>query len=283
MKIGVTGATGQLGRIVIEKLKEKIAADNIVALVRTPEKALGLGVEARKFDYDQPETLAGALKGMDKLLLISANEIGKRAAQHIHVIEAAKRAGVGQIVYTSLLRADTSTLGLAGEHVVTEKALAESGVPCVIMRHGWYTENNMGMLAEVVSLGVLMGAAGEGKTSSAARADYAEADAVVLTSEGHAGKVYELAGDESYTMTELAAVLSEVSGKPVKYMNLPAGEYEAALVKAGLPGFVAQLYAGFHVSTEKGDLFDDGHQLSKLIGRPTTSLKKVIEHTLSGK
>ena len=283
MKIGVTGATGQLGRIVIEKLKEKIAADNIVALVRTPEKSAGMGVEARKFDYDQPDTLTGALKGIDKLLLISANEIGKRATQHIHVIEAAKQAGVKEIVYTSVLRADTSTLGLAAEHVVTEKALAESGVPCVIMRHGWYTENNMGMLDQVVSHGVLMGAAGGGKTSSAARADYAEADAAVLTSEGHAGKVYELAGDESYTMTDLAAVLSDVSGKTVKYMNLPAGEYQAALVKAGLPAFVAQMYAGFHVSTEKGDLFDDGHQLSELIGRPTTSLKTVIEHTLSGK
>ncbi|MCX6307122.1 MAG: SDR family oxidoreductase [Bacteroidetes bacterium] len=283
MKIGVTGATGQLGRIVIEKLKEKIAADNIVALVRTPEKAAGLGVEVRKFDYDQPDTLADALKGIDKLLLISANEIGRRAAQHIHVIEAAKQAGVGQIVYTSLLRADTSTLGLAAEHVVTEKALAESGMPFVIMRHGWYTENNLGMLDQVVSHGVLLGAAGEGKTSSAARADYAEADALVLTSEGQSGKVYELAGDETYTMNDLASVLSEVSGKPVQYMNLPAGEYEAALVKAGLPGFVAQLYAGFHVSTEKGDLFDDGHQLSKLIGRPTTSLKTAITVTLSHK
>jgi NAD(P)H dehydrogenase (quinone) len=283
MKIGVTGATGQLGRIVIEKLKEKIAADNIVALVRTPEKASGLGVEVRRFDYDQPDTLAGALQGIDKLLLISANEIGKRAAQHIHVIGAAKQAGVGQIVYTSLLRADTSSLGLAGEHVATEKALAGSGVPFVIMRHGWYTENNMGMLAEVVSHGVLLGTAGEGKTSSAARADYAEADAAVLTSDGHSGKVYELAGDESYTMSDLAAVLSDVSGKPVQYMNLPAGEYEAALVKAGLPEFVAQLYAGFHVATEKGDLFDDGRLLSKLIGRPTTSLKTIISTTLSNK
>ncbi|MEI6682439.1 MAG: SDR family oxidoreductase [Bacteroidota bacterium] len=283
MKIGVTGATGQLGRIVIEKLKEKIAADNIVALVRTPEKAAGLGVEARQFDYDQPGTLAGALQGIDKLLLISANEIGKRAAQHIHVIEAAKQAGVGQIVYTSLLRADTSTLGLAAEHVATEKALSESGVPFVIMRHGWYTENNLGMLAEVVKHGVLMGAAGEGKISSAARVDYAEADVAVLTGEGHSGKVYELAGDETYTMNDIAAVLSEVSGKPVAYKNLPAADYETALVAAGLPGFVAQLYAGFHVSTEKGDLFDDGHLLSKLIGRPTTSLKTVISITLSNK
>lgn len=283
MKIGVTGATGQLGRIVIEKLKEKIAADNIVALVRTPEKADGFGVEARKFDYDQPDTLAGALKGIDKLLLISANEIGKRADQHIHVIEAAKQAGVGQIVYTSLLRADTSTLGLAGEHVVTEKALAELGIPFVIMRHGWYTENNMGMLDQVVSHGVLLGAAGEGKISSAARADYAEADVVILTSEGHSGKVYELAGDETYTMSDMAAVLSDVSGKPVQYMNLPAAEYSAALVNAGLPEFVAQLYAGFHVSTEKGDLFDDGHLLSKLIGRPTTSLKTMISLSLSNK
>ncbi|MEI7660928.1 MAG: SDR family oxidoreductase [Bacteroidota bacterium] len=283
MKIGVTGATGQLGRIVIEKLKEKIGAGNIVALVRTPGKAAGLGVEARKFDYDQPGTLAGALHGIDKLLLISANEIGKRAAQHIHVIEAAKQAGVGQVVYTSLLRADTSSLGLAAEHVATEKALAESGLSYVIMRHGWYTENNMGMLDQVVAHGVLLGAAGEGKTSSAARVDYADADVAVLAGEGHSGKVYELAGDESYTMSDMAAVLSEVSGKPVQYKNLPAAEYAAVLVNAGLPEFVAQLYAGFHVGTEKGDLFDDGRQLSKLTGRPTTSLKTVVALTLSGK
>lgn len=283
MKIGVTGATGQLGRIVIEKLKEKIAAESIVALVRTPEKASGLGVEIRAFDYDKPEALAGALTGLDKLLLISANEIGKRAVQHQRVIDAAKEAGVGQIVYTSLLRADTSSLGLADEHVATEKALAASGLPFVIMRHGWYTENNLGMLNEVVAHGVLMGAAGEGKISSAARADYAEADVAVLTTEGHTGKVYELAGDETYTMADIAAVLSEVSGKTVQYVNLPAAEYTSALTGAGLPEFVASLYTGFHVSTEKGDLFDEGRLISKLTGKPTTSLKAVITQTLAGK
>ncbi len=282
MKIGVTGATGQLGRIVIEKLKEKTAVENIVAFARTPEKAAGFGVEVRAFDYEQPETLAEGLQGIDRLLLISANEIGKRASQHQRVIDAAKEAGVKQIVYTSLLRADTSTLGLAGEHVATEKALAASGIPSVIMRHGWYTENNLGMLNEVVTHGVLLGAAGEGKISSAARADYADADVAVLTSEGHSGKVYELAGDETYTMADIAAVLSEVSGKPVQYMNLPAAEYTAALTGAGLPEFVAQLFTGFHVSTEKGDLFDEGRMISKLTGKPTTSLKTVISQTLSG-
>ena len=279
MNIGITGATGQLGRIVVEKLKDKGLAETVVALVRSPEKAVGLGVEARMFDYERPDT--EALIGIDKLLLISSNEIGKRLEQHTKVIEAAKKAGVKLIVYTSLLRADTSTLSLAGEHLGTEQALEASGIPYVLLRNGWYTENNTGSLVDVLSSGVLYGSAGEGKTASATRADYADAAVVVLTTDGHAGKVYELAGDEAYTMAEFAAEATRISGKNVTYKNLTVNEYVAVLVNAGLPEGWAQFYGGTHASTEKGDLFDDGHQLSKLIGKPTTPLFKVMAEVLS--
>jgi NAD(P)H dehydrogenase (quinone) len=281
MKIGVTGATGQLGRIVIEKLKEKNSAGNVVALVRSPEKASHLGVEVRVFDYDNPETMVESLKGIDKLLLISGNEIGKRAEQHLNVIESAIKAGVKLIAYTSLLRADTSSLVLAQEHLATENALIRSGIPFIILRHGWYTENYMAALSHVVSSGVLIGSSGNGKISSASRADYAEADVAVLTTDGHIGKVYELAGDVSFTMSDLAKVITEVSGKNVQYKNLTVNEYAEALVQSGMPEGLAQFFAGTHVSTEKGDLFDDGHQLSSLIGRQTTPLSTEIEMTLS--
>lgn len=279
MKIGITGATGQLGRIVVEKLKEKIAIENIVALVRSPEKAADMGVEARAFDYEKPDV--SAMKGIDKLLLISGNEIGKRLEQHTNVIEAAKKAGVKLIVYTSLLRTDASTIVLAGEHLGTEQILKKSGIPYVLLRNGWYTENYTGSLADIVAGGVLYGSSGAGKISSATRADFAEAAVAVLTTEGHAGKVYELAGDEAYTMSYFAAEIAKLSGKNISYKNLQVDEYVAVLVSAGMPEGWAQFYGGTHVSTEKGDLFDDGHQLSKLIGRPTTPLYKVIAETLS--
>jgi NAD(P)H dehydrogenase (quinone) len=179
MKIGVTGATGQLGRLVVEKLKVKVAAESIVALVRSPEKAADLGVETRVFDYTQPDNLIASLKGIDKLLLISGNEIGQRLTQHKAVIEAAKQAGIKQLVYTSILHADTSSLSLAGEHIATEVALKASGLVYTILRNGWYTENYTGSAKGAVGAGAFIGCAGDGKIASAARVDYAEAAAVV--------------------------------------------------------------------------------------------------------
>lgn len=281
MKIGVTGATGQLGRIVVEKLKAKVSAGDIVALVRSPKKAANLGVEAREFDYSKPENLTTALAGIEKLLVISSNEVGQRAAQHTNIVEAAKKAGVKFIAYTSLLRADTSALSLAEEHLVTEKAIKASGIPYAILRNGWYTENYTGSIGGVLASGVVVGASGEGKISSATRADFAEAAVVVLTTAGHENKTYDLAGDEAYTMAEYAAEISRQTGKNIPYKNLTAVEYANVLVQAGLPEGVAQFLAGTQPPTEKGDLFDDTHQLSKLIGRPTTTLKDAIATALT--
>jgi len=282
MKIGVTGATGQLGRIVVEKLKERVSAESIVALVRTPEKALDLGVKARVFDYSKPESLAESLQGIDSLLLISGNELGQRAQQHANVIDAAKQAGVKWIVYTSVLRADTSTLSLAAEHLLTEAALKASGVPYTILRNGWYTENYTGSISGAIAAGALIGSAGDGKIASAARADYAEAAAVVLTTEGNVGKVYELAGDEFYTLADLAAEVSRQTGKNIPYNNLPEAEYANILKSFNLPEGLALAIAGWDVSASKNDLFDDVHQLSRLIGHPTTPLAKVVADALAG-
>lgn len=278
MKTGITGATGQLGKLVVEDLKKRTSAKNVVALVRTPEKAADLGVEVKTFDYTRPDV--ESLKGIDNLLLISGNEIGQRETQHKNVINAAKEAGVKRIIYTSLLRADTSTLSLAPEHYATEEALKASGVPFTILRNGWYTENYTGTLAGSVQAGALIGSAGEGKISSAARADYAEAAAVVLTSEGHEGKTYELSGDESYTLTDLAAEVSKQTGKEIPYNNLPEAEYAGALVSIGLPEGMAQFYAAFDTSAAKNDLFDEGKTLSQLIGHPTTPLADSVKVVL---
>jgi NAD(P)H dehydrogenase (quinone) len=235
MRIGITGATGHLGRLVVEKMKAKTGADNLVALVRSPQKAADLGIEAREANYDKPETLERALEGIDTLLLISGSEVGKRTEQHKHVIDAAKKVGVKRIVYTSLLHADTSSLSLAEEHLATEKALKNSGIPHTLLRNGWYTENYTGSILGALAGGAFIGSAGDGKISSASREDFADAAVAVLTNEGHDGKVYELAGDEAYTLSELAAEVSRQYGKEIPYKNLPEADYAAALTSFGLP------------------------------------------------
>ncbi len=279
-KIGITGATGQLGRLVVEQLKTRTPAANLVALVRSPEKAADLGVETRAFDYRKPESLGDALKGIDHLLLISSSEVGQRKIQHENVIRAAQQAGASWIVYTSLLHAHTSTLSLAGEHLATEELLKASGIPYTILRNGWYTENYTGSIAGAIAAGAFIGSAGTGKIASAARVDYAEAAAVVLTGEGHQGKVYELAGDEAYTLADLAAEVSRQTGKELPYKDLPESEYAEALTSMGLPAGLARAIAGWDASAAKGDLFDDGHTLSQLIGRPTTPLADKVKLAL---
>lgn len=279
----VTGASGQLGRLVIDALLKKVPANQIVAAVRSPEKVADLaarGVEVRHADYDKPDTLEKAFQGADKLLLISANEVGRRTAQHRAAINAAKKAKVGLIAYTSILRADTSPLPLAIEHKETEQLIKESDIPYVFLRNGWYTENYLAAIPTALQFGVVMGSAGNGRISSAARADYAEAAAVVLTQDKQAGRIYELAGDDSYTLADLAATIAEKSGKTINYQNLPEAEFKAVLVNAGLPDWLAKLLAESDVGASKGGLFDDTHQLSKLIDRATTPLAAMVAASL---
>lgn len=280
MKTGITGATGQLGRLVVEKLKGRVNNDTLVALVRSPEKASSLGIEARSFDYTRSDTWAEALKGIDHLLLISSNEVGQRSAQHENVINAAREAGVKWIVYTSLLYADRSSLSLAEEHADTEQLLKESGIPHTILRNGWYTENYTGSIDGALQAGAFVGSAGEGKISSAPREDYAEAAAVVLSEEGHVGKVYELAGDTSYTLKELAAEVSKQTGKEIPYNNLPEGEYAKVLASAGVPEEFAHAIAQWDAGASKNDLFNEDRVLSKLIGRPTTPMSDTVKRAI---
>lgn len=283
--IAITGATGQLGRLVIQNLLNTVPASQIVAAVRSPEKAAdlaALGVQVRQADYTQPATLDAAFQGVDKLLLISSSEVGQRAPQHAAVIAAAQKAGVKLLAYTSLLRADSSPLGLAAEHKETEAMLRASGLPHVLLRNGWYTENYTGSVPAALQYGAVMGSAKDGRIASAARADYAAAAAAVLTKEGQAGQVYELAGDTAYTLAELAAEIASQSGKPVVYNDLPEADYKAALMQVGLPEGFAALLADSDVGASKGALFDDSHQLSQLIGRPTTPLAEVVKTALAG-
>lgn len=281
MTTGITGATGQLGRLVVEKLKQRVSASHLVALVRSPEKAQDLGVATRAFDYTKPQLLADGLQGIDQLLLISGSEIGQRKMQHQNIIEAAKKAGVKRIVYTSLLHADTSSLSLAGEHLETEKLLKESGIPYTVLRNGWYTENYTASVSAALAEGYISGSAGEGKISSATRADYAEAAVVVLTTDGHTGKVYELAGDNAYTLNDLATEISGQTNQHVVYKNLSEQDYVTLLKEKGLPDIFAQAIAGFDTGAAANDLFDDGKVLSGLIGRPTTPLSVAVKNALT--
>lgn len=280
MTIAITGATGQLGRLVVNKLKTQAPDAAIIALVRSLEKAKDLEAIVREASYDKPETLDRALDGVDTLLLISSNEVGKRAAQHHNVIEAAKKAGVKRIVYTSLLHAGTSPLSLAAEHKATEAELKASGIPFTILRNGWYTENHTGSIPGAIAGGAFIGSAGDGKISSAPRADFADAAVSVLTGEGHEDKTYELAGDEAYTLGDLAAEISQQTGKTIPYKNMPANEYAAALTGFGLPEDLARSIAGWDADAAGGALFDDSRQLSALIGRATTPLSVVVADAL---
>ena len=283
MKIAITGATGQLGNLVIEQLLQLTAAQNIVALVRNVDKAKHFktqGIELREFDYDRPETLVPALLGIDKLLLISANEISRRTPQHQAVIDAAKVAGVPYIAYTSLLRADTSPLGLAQEHRETEKLIQDSGLRYTFLRNNWYSENYLAGVAHTIEIGTLFGAAQDGRISSASRIDYAEATAKVLTSTGHDNQTYELAGSQSFSLSELATLIGQAASKTINYQNLSADEYTQGLTQAGLPVGLVEVIVDADIQTIQGAMYSDSQDLEQLIGRKTTNIQDAIKAAL---
>jgi NAD(P)H dehydrogenase (quinone) len=285
MSVVVTGATGHLGRLVVESLLERgVPADQIVAGGRKLEKLADLaerGVVVRTIDYDDPATLKDAFTGADRVLLVSGNEFGSRPAQHQAVVDAAKDAGVGHLVYTSILHAGSTGNPIAPEHEATEAAVLASGLPYTLLRNGWYHENYTAQLPGYLANGVV-GATGEGRIDTAARADYAAAAAAVLTGDGHQGQTYELAGDSGFTLAELAAEVSRQSGQEVGHVNLS----EAALAEllqnaAGMPAPVASTFAGVDTAIANGDLADDSRTLSRLIGRPTTPISDAIATALA--
>ncbi len=282
--IVVTGATGQLGKLVIEQLLETVPAEHIAAVVRDPQKARVFaerGVQVRQADYSQPESLVAAFTSAEKVLLVSSSEVGHRVPQHQAVTDAARAAGVKLLAYTSILNADTSTLLLAGEHQATEAYIRASGVPFTFLRNGWYTENHTGSLAAAVEHGAVLGAAKDGRFATATRADYAAAAVAVLTGKGHDNKVYELGGDEPYTLAELAAEAARQTSKPVIYKDLPQQKYVKALAGFGLPEGLAKAVADADAGASRGELDTASHHLSTLIGRATTSLHKSVAAALS--
>ena len=281
--IVITGATGKLGQHVIASLLTSVPADHIIAAVRNPAKAANLaalGVQVRQADYNDGASLDAAFKGATKILLISSSEVGQRAQQHQNVIDAARRAGVALLAYTSVLRADTSPLGLAAEHIITEAAIRASGLPYSFLRNGWYLENHTEHLAPVLEHGVVLGAAQNGRFSSAARADYAAAAAAVLTADKPQA-IYELAGDQGFTLAEYAAEVARQSGKVIVYKDLPQADFKAALVGVGVPEGFADLLADSDAGAANGGLEDNGKQLSTLTGRPTTRLPDAVKAALA--
>lgn len=283
MSIVVTGATGALGRLAVEELLKRTAPDEIVAVARDRAKAAGLaarGVEVKAADYSRPETLQGVFASGDRVLFISGNEAGARLTQHRAVIDAAREAGVALLAYTSVLGGPAATFSLAEEHVATEQALLASGMPYCLLRNGWYHENYTGTLATTLRTGAVVGSAGQGRVATAARRDYAEAAAVVLTGSGHENSVYELSGDTAWTMAEYAAEVSRQTGRTIPYRDLPQERYVALMVEAGVPALGAQMVADADAGIARGELAATPGELSGLLGRPTTPLAEAITEAL---
>ncbi|GLY33036.1 SDR family oxidoreductase [Kineosporia sp. NBRC 101731] len=283
MTIVVTAATGLLGRLVLtELLKKGVPAGDIVAGGRSVEKLSDFaeqGVRVQVIDYDKPETLTAAFTGADRVLFISGSEAGRRIPQHNNVVNAAKAAQVGLIAYTGIAGADSTTMKLASDHLATEAALKASGLPVVLLRHGWYLENYTDQIAGALERGVVAGAAGSGRVSAATRADFAAADVeALLSSKG--GEVFEMGGDEAFTLTEFAAELSKQSGKEVRYQNLPTDKYAEMLAGVGVPGPFAEVLADCDRGIRDGELHVGTGDLSNLLGRPTTSLAEAIQAAL---
>ncbi|MFF2547130.1 SDR family oxidoreductase [Kitasatospora sp. NPDC058063] len=278
----VTGATGQLGRLVVEGLLAQVPASEVAVAVRSAEKAADLaarGVTVRVVDYDKPETLAGAFAGGDRVLLISGSEVGRRIPQHRAVVEAAKAAGVALLAYTSIPGA--ATFRLADEHKATEELILASGLPHAFLRNGWYTENYLGDVAGTVARGVVLGSAGQGRVATAPRADYAAAAVAVLVGEGHRGEVYELSGDAAWSLPELAAELAKASGRPVEHRDVTPAEHLDALVGAGLPQGFAEALVDVDAGIARGELAGTPGDLARLIGRPTVPLAESVRAALN--
>ncbi|MEV1329189.1 SDR family oxidoreductase [Micromonospora costi] len=282
MAIVVTGATGHLGRLIVESLLDRgVPADGIVALGRDTGRLADLaarGVTVRQADYNDVDSLRAAFAGADKLVYVSGTELGRRVEQARNVVTAAREAGVGLIAYTSIPKADTSRLILAAEHRGTEQEIAASGLPYVFLRNSWYFENYLPQIPTYLEHGVA-GAAGDGRVSAAARADYADAAAAVVTGEGHANQVYELGG-APFTLADLAAELSRQTGRDVRYTDLPEDTYVEVLVGAGVPRDYAAVLADGDRGIARGELHVEGDDLKRLIGREPTTLADAIRAAL---
>ena len=286
MPLLITGATGHLGRLVVEQLLAAgVPAGDIIATGRATDKIKDLadrGVQVRAVDFGDPAAVRAAVAGADRVLLVSAMEPGGRVAQHRNVIDAARDAGTGLVAYTSIVNAATTTIRLASDHQATETLLRHSGVPYVLLRNGWYHENYTDRVPAFLAQGAIPGSAGEGRISAAARADYAAAAVRVLTTDGHAGQAYELGGDEPFTLAQLAAEISAQSGKEVRYVDLPEAGYAKALAEHGVPELIAGMVAETDAAAAHGALYTASGDLTALTGRPATTLSASVGAALRG-
>ena len=277
----VTGASGHLGRLVVDQLLATGSPPaQIVATGRNVDELKGLaleGVTVRRADFADPTTLDDAFVGADAMLLISTTTVGKRFDNARNAIDAAARAGVSQIVYTSIVNASTAQMTIAGEHRRTEDYLRASGSPFVILRNGWYLENYTDQLPMITQYHALLGSAHDGLVSAASRSDYAAAAATVLTNAGHLGRTYELGGTP-FTLTELAATISAVLGTHIAYLDMSVADYAGALTAAGLPPEMAEAVADADAGLARGELFTASEDLVKLIGRPATTAHEAVQN-----
>jgi len=285
MSLLITGATGHLGRLVVEQLLAAgVPAGDIIATGRATDKIKDLadrGVQVRAVDFADPAAVRAAVADADRVLLVSAMEPGGRVALHRNVIDAAREAGTGLVAYTSIVNAGTTTIRLAADHQDTETLLRDSGVPYVLLRNGWYHENYTDRLPAFLAQGTIPGSAGEGRISAAARADYAAAAVRVLTSDGHAGQAYELGSDEPFTLAQLATEISAQSGKEVRYVDLPEEQYAKALAEHGVPGLMADMIAETDAAAARGALHTASGDLTALTGRPATTLSAAVGAALT--
>jgi NAD(P)H dehydrogenase (quinone) len=284
MSLVVTGASGHLGRLTVQALLDRgVAPDRIVAAARTPElldDLAGRGVDVRRADYDDPQSLKEAFAGVDRVLLISSSTVGGRIDQHRNVVEAAREAAVELIAYTSIPRADSTTMLLAADHAATEQLIVESGLPHVFLRNSWYVENYTEQLATTLEHKAVLGSAGDGRVSAASRADYAAAAAAVLAGDGPRNLAYELGGDAAFSLAEYAATVSQVTGEQVTYVDQSPADYQAFLESVGVPAPMPRILADADVALSRGDLLVESGDLGRLIGRPTTSLVSAVRAAL---
>ncbi|MGO1048864.1 SDR family oxidoreductase [Crossiella sp. CA198] len=284
MTIVVTGATGQLGRLVVQHLLTKVPADQVIGSVRNPDKGADLGIELRQGDFDRPGTLAAAFAGADKLLIISTDgeSAADRVRQHTNAVEAARNAGVKHILYTSLTSADTASIALAETHRPTEEVVRASGIPYTILRNNWYFENDLGTIAGALATGVLATSSQGGRFAPAAREDYARAAAAVLTTDGHQNTIYELGGPVSHSYADLANLIGEAAGKNVQYTEVSPAEAKAGLLGAGLPAGLVGVIVDFYRALGLGELDVPRGDLEKLIGGPPLSLSEFVAQAVRG-
>lgn len=284
MSYVITGATGHFGRLVVEQLLARgVAPEQVVATGRDVSRIADLaerGVTTRVADYDDPDSLRAAFAGAERLLLVSGSEVGRRVPQHRNAVEAAKAAGVGLVAYTSIANADGTDILLAAEHQATEQLLVDSGLPYALLRNNLYLDLYTEQVPTYAEHGAVVGSAGEGRHNAATRADLAEAAAAVLVSDEPAG-VYELGTDEAFTFAELAATVADATGSPVAYQDLPADQYGAMLVGLGVPAPFAEVLADSHRGIAEGLLLTTSGDLSRLLGRPATSMPEAVRAAAS--